>query len=49
VSGHFTSETEFTGTASKTSTEGPRVPGSGTRTTGTIKFTLKFKTSKMIL
>jgi hypothetical protein len=46
VSGHFTSEKEFTGTASKTSTSGPKRPDSGNCTTGTIKFTLKFKTSK---
>ena len=46
VNGHFTSEKEFTGTASKTSTAGPRRPDAGNCTTGTIKFTLKFKTSK---
>jgi hypothetical protein len=46
VTGHFTSEKEFTGTASKTSTAGPRQPDAGTCTTGPIKFTLKFKTSK---
>jgi hypothetical protein len=46
VSGHFTSEKEFSGTASKTSTEGSRMPDTGTCSTGTIKFKLKFKTSK---
>jgi hypothetical protein len=46
VTGHFSSEKEFTGTASKTSTAGPRQPDAGSCTTGTIKFTLKFKTSK---
>lgn len=49
VSGHFTSEKEFTGTASKTSSEGSKQPGSGTCTTGTIRFTLKFKTSKPLV
>jgi hypothetical protein len=46
VTGHFTSEKEFTGTASKTSTAGPRQPDAGSCTTGPIKFTMKFKTSK---
>jgi hypothetical protein len=49
ISGHFTSEKEFTGTASKTSAEGPKQPGSGTCSTGTMKFTLKFKTSKPLV
>lgn len=48
VSGHFTSEKEFTGTASKMSTAGPRQPDVGTCTTGTIKFTMKFKSPKAL-
>jgi hypothetical protein len=46
VSGHFSSEREFSGTAGKTSTEGSRLPGTGTCSTGPIKFTLKFRSSK---
>ena len=49
VSGHFSGEKEFSGTASKTSTEGSKMPGTGTCSTGTIKFTLKFKSSKPLV
>lgn len=48
ISGHFTSEKEFTGSGSKTSTEGSRMPGSGTCSTGNMKFTMKFKSPKLL-
>jgi hypothetical protein len=44
--GHFTSEKEFTGTAGKSSEGSTKDPTIHSCTTGTIKFTLKFKTSK---
>ena len=46
INGHFTGEKEFTGTAGKSSTGSTKDPTIHSCTTGTIKFTLKFKASK---
>lgn len=45
ISGRFTTEKAFTGSASKEVTAGPQLPAAGACSTGTVKFSLKFKSS----